>query len=178
MTDWQQKNSNKVELLFFSEDDILEAAIYALEAGKPPDIFFSERAEFTLIPQCAWQGKLVDVSDLIEPIKKLYSDTTLKSVYLYKNVESKSSNYAVPIMQQSIHIHYWLDLIRQAGFGEEIPEKWDDFWQFRQKAQKVLGQQGQHNTYGLGLPMSIDAKADVKTNLIITLKVARLRARL
>ncbi len=157
VSDWQQKTSNKVELLFFSEDDILEAAIDALEAGKPPDIFFSQRAEFTLIPQWAWEGKLADVSDIIKPVKKLYSDTALKSVYLYNNVESKYSNYAVPIMQHSIHIHYWLDLIRQTGLGEEIPEKWDDFWQFWQKAQKVLRQQGQDNIYGLGLPMSIDA---------------------
>ncbi|NET17571.1 MAG: hypothetical protein F6K08_34505 [Okeania sp. SIO1H6] len=102
---------------------IFEPAIDALEVGKPPDILFSERAEFTLIPQWAWQDKLVDVSDVIEPVKKLYNYTTLKSVYLYKNVKSKSSNYAVAIMQQSIHIHYWLNLIRQAGLGEEIPEK-------------------------------------------------------
>jgi len=155
ITEWQQKTGNKVELLFFSEDDILQAGIDALAAGKPPDIFFSTRAEYTLIPQWAWEGKLLDVSDVIKPVKNLYDNTALKSAYLYNNVESKSSNYAVPIMEESIHIHYWHDLIREAGLGEEIPQKWDEFWQFWQKAQKVLRQQSQDNLYALGLPMSI-----------------------
>ncbi len=156
IADWQEKTNNKVEISFFSTDDILEAGTNALAAGKPPDIFFAQIGEFTLIPQWAWEGKLVDVSDVIEPVKKSYSDTVLKSVYLYNNVESKSSNYAVPIMQQGLHIHYWNDLIREADLGEEIPKNWDEFWQYWQNAQKNLRQQGQSNIYGLGLPMSID----------------------
>jgi len=154
---WEEKTDNKVKLLFFSEDDILQAAIEGLEVGKTPDILFSERADFTLIAQWAGEGKLVDVSDVIEPVKKSYDNTVLNSSYLYNKVESKSSNYTVPIMQQSIHIHYWFDLIRDVGLGEEIPEKWDEFWLFWQKAQKVLRQQGQNNIYALGLPMSINS---------------------
>ncbi|NES06558.1 MAG: carbohydrate ABC transporter substrate-binding protein [Okeania sp. SIO2F4] len=157
IADWKEKTNNKVEISFFSTDDILEAGTNALGAGKPPDIFFSQIGEFTLIPQWAWEGKLVDASDVIEPVKNLYSDTILNYVYLYNNVESKYSNYAVPIMQQSLHIHYWHDLIREANLGEEIPKNWDEFWQFWQNAQKNLRQKGQTNIYGLGLPMSIDA---------------------
>ncbi|WP_293066996.1 ABC transporter substrate-binding protein, partial [Okeania sp. SIO2B3] len=155
ITKWQEKTKNKVELLFFSEDNILQATIDALAKGEPPDILFSERAEYTLTPQWAWEGKLVDVSDIIESVNNLYSDTALKSAYLYNNIESKSSYYAVPIMQQSIHIHYWHDLIREAGLGEEIPEKWDEFWQFWKNLQKVLPQQNNSEIYALGLPMSI-----------------------
>ncbi|MGD1803849.1 ABC transporter substrate-binding protein [Dapis sp. BLCC M126] len=156
VAEWEDKTDNKVELLFFSEDDILQATIDGLETGKPPDLLFSERAEFTLIPQWAWEGKLLDVSDVIAPVKNFYSHTILKSVYLYNNVNRKSSNYSVPIMQQGLHIHYWYDLIREANLGEEIPKNWDEFWQFWQNAQKNLRQQGQTNIYGLGLPMSID----------------------
>ena len=156
ITDWQKKTNNKVEISFFSTDDILEAGTNALTEGKPPDIFFSQIGEFTLIPKWAWEGKLVDVSDVIEPVKTFYDNTALKSVYLYNNVESKSSNYAVPIMQQGLHLHYWSDLIREANLGEEIPKNWDEFWQFWQNAQKNLRQQGKSNIYALGLPMSID----------------------
>ncbi|MDY7005205.1 MAG: ABC transporter substrate-binding protein [Cyanobacteriota bacterium] len=155
VTDWEEKTNNKVELVFFSGDDILQAGIDAFAGGKAPDIFFSDRAEYTLIPQWAWEGKLLDVSDLIKPVKNLYNNTAVKSVYLYNNIESKYSNYAVPITQQSVHIHYWHDLISEAGLGEKIPKKWDEFWQFWQKAQNVLRQKGQNNIYALGLPMSI-----------------------
>ncbi len=51
VAEWQEKTENKVELLFFSEDDILQGAIDGLATGQPPDILFSERAEYTLIPQ-------------------------------------------------------------------------------------------------------------------------------
>ena len=83
VAEWEQKTENKVELLFFSEDDILQAAIDALEVDKTPDILFSERAEFTLIPQWAREGKLVDVSDVIKPLKKTYDNTAFESTYLY-----------------------------------------------------------------------------------------------
>ncbi|GGA58310.1 ABC transporter substrate-binding protein [Okeania sp. KiyG1] len=155
IANWQEKTNNKVEISFFS-NDILAAGTNALAAGEPPDIFFSSIGEYTLIPQWAWEGKLVDVSDVIEPVKNLYTDTVLKSVYLYNNVESKYSNYAVPIMEQGLHIHYWYDLIREANLGAEIPKNWDEFWQYWQNAQKNLRQQGKTNIYGLGLPMSID----------------------
>ena len=157
IANWQEKTNKKVEISFFSTDEILAAGSDALAAGKPPDIFFSQIGEFTLIPQWAWEGKLVDVSDVIEPVKNLYTDSVLKSVYLYNNIESKSSNYSVPIMKQSLHLHYWYDLIREANLGEEIPKNWDEFWQFWQNAQKNLRQQGKNNIYGLGLPMSIDS---------------------
>ncbi|MEB3340859.1 ABC transporter substrate-binding protein [Okeania sp.] len=156
VTKWQEKTNHKVKLLFLSEDDTLQAAIDALAANKPPDILFSERAEFTLIPQWAREGKLLDVSDVIKPIKNLYNNTALKSAYLHNNNGSQSY-YAVPIMQQSIHIHYWHNLLIEAGLDGEIPKQWDEFWKFWQKAQDILRQQGKDNIYALGLPMSIYA---------------------
>ncbi|MDJ0553715.1 MAG: ABC transporter substrate-binding protein [Microcoleaceae cyanobacterium MO_207.B10] len=157
ISDWEEKTDNKVKVLFFSEDNILHEAIDALAKDKTPDIFFSERAEYTLIPKWAWEGKLVDVSDVIEPVKNLYSDSALKSVSFYNQTKSKRSYYGVPIMQQSLHIHYWQDLISEAGLDDEIPKDWDKFWQFWQNAQTVLRQKNENDIYGLGLPMSIDA---------------------
>ncbi|MEB3341181.1 ABC transporter substrate-binding protein [Okeania sp.] len=156
IANWKEKTNNEVEISFLTTDNLFEAGTNALAAGKPPDIFFSSIGEYTVIPQWAWEGKLVDFSDVIEPVKNLYNDTALKSVYLYNNVEGKYSNYGLPIMEQGLHIHYWYDLISEANLGEEIPKNWDEFWQYWQNAQKNLRQQGKSNIYGLGLPMSID----------------------
>nr|MDJ0703571.1 ABC transporter substrate-binding protein [Leptolyngbyaceae cyanobacterium MO_188.B28] len=158
ITEWEAETGIQVQLSFYSSDDILNQTAIALESGNPPDIVFSHRADFTLQPRWAWEGKLVDVSDVIEPVKNLYSPTALEAAYLYNKAENKRSYYGVPIHQQTIHIHYWRDLLSQAGVDEtDIPSNWDDFWAFWKQTQDKLHQTGETEIYGLGLPLSIKA---------------------
>jgi len=155
---WKQETGNQVKLSFFSEEDTLKEAIAALEIGNPPDILFSERADFTLIPQWAWEGKLADVSAVIEPIKNLYEPSAIASVYLKNKTTQKRSYYAIPLMQQSLHIHYWRELLKAAGIEDQnLPQNWSEFWQIWQQAQANLTTQGQSEIYGLGLPMSVES---------------------
>ena len=151
------KKRSEVKLFFYSEDDLLNEIITALEKGNPPDILFSERTDFTLGPRWAWEGKLADVSDVIESVKDSYSSSAIASVYLYNNVANKRAYYAVPLKQQTIHIHYWQELLRTAGVREKIPQEWDAFWEFWKQAQDSLREQGQQDIYGIGLPMSADS---------------------
>ena len=158
ITEWEAENDIEVELSLYSSDDILNQTAFALERGEPPDILFSHRADYTLAPRWAWEGKLADVSDVIEPVKDLYSPTALAAAYLYNQAENRRSYYGVPIEQQTIHIHYWRDLLAQAGLNEaEIPSDWDGFWTFWKQAQDKLRQNGEGEISGLGLPLSIQA---------------------
>ena len=158
VTEWETENDIQVELSLYSSDDILNQTAIALESGAPPDIVFAHRADYTLEPRWAWEGKLADVSDVIEPVKDLYSPTALEAAYLYNQAENKRSYYGVPIEQQTIHIHYWRDLLAQAGLDEaEIPNDWDGFWAFWKQAQDKLRQNEAVEIYGLGLPLSIQA---------------------
>ena len=158
ITEWEAQSDIQVELSLYSSDDILNQTAIALERGAPPDIVFSHRADYTLEPRWAWEGKLADVSDVIEPVKALYSQTALEAAYLYNKVENRRSYYGVPIEQQTIHIHYWRDLLSQAGLNEaEIPSDWDGFWAFWKQAQDKLRQNEEAEIYGLGLPLSIQA---------------------
>ncbi|NEQ67364.1 MAG: carbohydrate ABC transporter substrate-binding protein [Symploca sp. SIO2D2] len=155
----QQKGQGKVEikLFFYSEDDLLNEIINALGQGNPPDILFSERTDFTFGPRWAWEGKLAEVSDVIEPVKDSYNSSAIASAYLYNSATKKRGYYAVPLKQQTNHIHYWRSLLRDAGIREEIPQEWNAFWAFWKQAQDSLRQQGQQNIYGIGLPMSADS---------------------
>ena len=158
ITEWEAETGVQVKLSFYSSDDILNQTKIALESSEPPDIVFAHRADYTLEPRWAWEGKLADVSDVIEPVKDLYSPTALEAAYLYNKAANKRSYYGVPIEQQTIHIHYWRDLLTQAGFTEaEIPTDWDEFWSFWKQAQDKLRQNGEAEIYGLGLPLSIQA---------------------
>jgi multiple sugar transport system substrate-binding protein len=152
---WQKQTNKKINLTFITDANIIQQTEKAVSNKRLPDIFFAYLTDINWSPGWAWEGKLVDVSDVIEPIKKLYTDNALESVYFYNNVNKKRSYYAVPIEQQTIHISYWRDLLKEIGLSEkDIPHDWDGFWNFWKQAQDKLRQKGQKNIYAMGLPMS------------------------
>ncbi len=155
---WQRQTGKKVNFSLIPQDNILKNAENALKAGNPPDILFSTRTERTIGPRWAWDGQLADVSDVVESLKNSYSPSALQSVYLYNNEARKRSIYAVPINQRGIHVHYWRDLLAEAGMKEEdIPTEWDAFWEFWKQAQDNLRARGREDIYGFGIPMSKEA---------------------
>lgn len=153
--DWQQKSGEKAEIKFYKADDIAQKTQRAIQAGNPPDILFSSRAEYPLL---AWQGRLEDVSEVIKPAEQFYPSTVKRSAYLYNNITKKHGYYGVPLHQGTIHIFYWKDLLADIGKkASDIPRSWNEFWQFWQEAQSKLQQNKRQNVYSLGLPFSIEA---------------------
>ncbi|MCU0569279.1 MAG: ABC transporter substrate-binding protein [Oculatellaceae cyanobacterium Prado106] len=156
--DWEQQSQVPVKLSLFSSDDILNQTTIALDKGTPPDIVFAHRADYTITPRWAAEGKLADVSEVITPVKDQYTETALASAYLNNQKKKNLGYYAVPIEQQMLHVHYWRDLLNQAGFTDaDIPSDWSGFWQFWQQVQDRLRQQGNNEVYGLGIPVSSKA---------------------
>lgn len=152
--DWEAQTGNDVKLSFYTEDELPQKAQRALQGGQPPDILFSTRAEYELTPRLAWEGKLTDVSPVIEPVEDLYSQSVLDAVSLYNNAEQKRSYYAVPIYQATIYINYWRDLVEQSGRSiDEIPQDWESFWEFWKEVQEDL-RASQGEIYGLGFTTS------------------------
>ncbi|PZV15952.1 MAG: ABC transporter substrate-binding protein [Pseudanabaena sp.] len=158
VAEWEKKNNVKVEITFYNDGAINRDAENALNNGNPPDILFSNTAEFFLYPKLAWQNKLVDVSDVIEPVKNLFSPIALKAV-AYKNSQNPNpAYYAVPIAQLSAGMHYWRDLLVDVGLSDtNIPKDWDGFWTFWEKAQDRANNRGKKDIYGIALPMSTEA---------------------
>lgn len=155
---WEQQTGTKVKLSFYSTDDLFQKVERELRSGDLPDIIAMFKSEKSLTPRLAWEGKLADVSDVIEPIKPLYSEYVLKAVNFYNNADKKRSYYALPIHQATIHVYYWKDLLKQIGYTEkDIPQEWDKFWLFWQNAQNKLKTKQNMNIYGLGLPLSVEA---------------------
>lgn len=152
---WQGKTGKTINFSFVSQDDIVKDTQNALKAGNPPDIVYGSRVDDSMSSRWASEGKLADVSDVVEPLKDVYSDAAVQSVNLYNNQTQKRSIYAVPIKQQTVHLHYWRDLLSEAGFKpEDIPIQWDEFWAFWQQVQDNLRTQGREEIYSFGFPMS------------------------
>jgi len=157
VSNWEQKTNHQVKLSFYTNDELSQKTQRAIQAGDPPDILMNDGGDRT-IGALAWQGKLADVSRVIEPVEDLIDRTMLSSVYLYNNVAKKQSYYAIPIHVSIPHIFYWRDLLQQIDKKErDIPQDWDGFWQFWQQAQQPIQTQQQQDIYGIGLPLSVAA---------------------
>ena len=155
---WSQKTGNKVQVNFYTLDKRSEKPQRYLQNGIAPDIFMSFKAESTLNATLAWSGKLIDVRDIIEPVKELYDSNALQTAYYYNNVQKKWSYYAVPIHKAALHIYYWKDLLEKTGrTAADIPQDWDDFWQFWLDVGEDLNTNHQQNIFPIGLPMSAEA---------------------
>ncbi|MDZ8189534.1 MAG: ABC transporter substrate-binding protein [Nostoc sp. ChiSLP02] len=155
ISNWEHQSGKKIKLSFYANDELPQKTQRALQAGNPPDIVISSSAERELYPRLAWEGKLADVSDVIEPFKSLYSEGVLEAVRLYNNVDKKWSYYGVPINQLTIHIFYWRDLLQQVGRTQSnIPKEWDAFWEFWKQVQDELRAKQKQNIYSLGFAFS------------------------
>lgn len=152
---WQQETGHQVQLSFIDQDTILKETENALKQGNPPDLMYSHRTEETLAPQWAKAGLLADMSEVVDPLKSLYSPAAIESVSLHNSKTEQYATYAVPLNQETVHIHYSKTLLEEAGLSPaNIPTEWNDFWRFWQQAQDNLRSQGDTTTYALGLPMS------------------------
>lgn len=155
--EWENETGNRVELTFYSDADMLTETNNAIASVNPPDLLFSTGKVETLIPSLAWDNQLVDLSDIITPLRSIYDREALESV-AYKNSHTRQTGkYAAPLSQQTIHIHYWKPLVEQAGFSSDrIPQDWEGFWQFWKDIQDELRSQWQQNQkiYAFGFPMS------------------------
>ncbi len=159
---WEIKTGKKINLVFYTTDSLGEKIRRSLKAGNPPDIVMSFKAERSPNYRLAWDNKLVDVSDIINPIKNLYPKPILQTVNFYNNVEKKRSYYAVPIHQGTMHIYYWRDLLAEVNRSEQdIPKEWDAFWDFWKQVQDDLRDKNKSDNtskiYSLGFTLSPEA---------------------
>ncbi|MEA5596324.1 ABC transporter substrate-binding protein [Rivularia sp. UHCC 0363] len=161
---WENKTGKKINLLFYTTDSLGDKIRRSLKAGNPPDIVMSFKAERSPNFRLAWDNKLVDVSEIINPVENLYPKAVLQTVNLYNNAEKKRSYYAVPIHQGTMHIYYWRDLLAEVGRSEkDIPKEWDAFWDFWKQVQDDLRDKNKstgNNTskiYSLGFTLSPEA---------------------
>src|SRR5215475_8355013 len=131
-----------------------QKTISALTSGDVPDLIFHD-APATILPQNAWDDKLVDMSDVVEPYKSQLTATALGCSSFYNSATRQRSYYLAPVKQGCAPIHIWGDLVEKAGFKlSDAPKTWDAFWEFFKPVQKELRGQGMRKFYGIGLQIT------------------------
>ena len=152
----------EVELSLFSPEDAITKSVSAVEARTPPDIGFGLTYDFRVTGKWAFEGKLEDITGIIEPLKGQFLEGPLSTTFLMNGKTGRKAWYAAPVELQLMHINYWIDMLQDAGFKEsDIPEDWKGFWDFWcDKVQGALRKKGQR-VYGVGQPAGTQASDTV-----------------
>jgi multiple sugar transport system substrate-binding protein len=156
---FEEKTGVKIELSQYAIQDMIPKTVAALDSGTPPDIAYADSYDFQVGAKWAYENRLEDLTDVLEPMKDRFDDNTLSTTYLYNDTTKKRAYYSFPLKRQTMHIEYWIDMLQQAGFQEsDVPEDWAGFWNFWcSDAQKGYRGATGERAYGIGQPMGVDA---------------------
>ena len=108
---FEQKSGVKVELSQYAVQDMIPKTVSALDSGTPPDVAYADVYDFQVAGKWAFEGKLEDISDVINPLKDRFAPNTVETAFLYNDKAKKKAYYAFPLKQQTMHIEYWIDLL-------------------------------------------------------------------
>jgi len=153
VADYEKASGNRIELSITPFAPERQKIISALTSGVVPDMMGSDPNEILQI--YAWQDRWVDVSDVVETQKALFSETALLAAQGYNNVIKKRGTYGVPLRAGVAPCHVWRPLVEKAGFKlTDIPKTWDAYFDFFKKVQDNLRKQGERKVYGLGFQVT------------------------
>src|SRR5450432_532443 len=157
---FEAKHKNiKVELSQYPVQDMIPKTVSALDSGSPPDVAYADVYDFQVTAKWAFDGKLEDISGVIDPLRAKFEPTALSTTFLYNDQTKTRAYYAFPIKQQTMHIEYWKDMLADAGFKEsDIPTGWKEYWNFWcDKVQPAIRQKTGQRLYGIGQPLGVDS---------------------
>src|SRR6185312_8774202 len=154
VADYEKLSGNKIDYSIMPFTALNQKAVSALTSGDVPDLIFHQAPE-TILPQNAWNDRLVDVSDVVEAQRSQLSETALLCSSFYNNTTKQRSFYLAPVKQAAAPIHIWGDLVRKAGFSlADAPKTWDAYWDFFKPMQKILRAKGMRKIYSMGLQVT------------------------
>lgn len=167
MKKFEQQTGVQIELSQYSITDMITKAVSALDAGAPPDLVHSDIFDFQVYGKWAFEDRLEDLSDIVEPIKDRFIPTALNATYVMNGATHKKGYYGLPIKQHSLHMHYWVDMLEKAGFKEaDVPKTWNEFWGFWcDKVQPAYRKATSSRVYSVGMPMGVDSSDSFYTFL-------------
>jgi len=156
---YEEKSGVKVDLSQYAIQDMIPKTVAAIDSGTVPDVAYADTFDFQVTGRWAFDGRLEDISDIIEPMKGQFAPNTIETTYLLNDKTKKKAYYAYPIKQQTMHVQIWKDMLEQAGFKEsDIPKDWKSYWSFWcDKVQPAYRKASGSRAFGIGQPMGVDA---------------------
>ncbi|MBV8521028.1 MAG: carbohydrate ABC transporter substrate-binding protein [Acetobacteraceae bacterium] len=158
---YEKVSGNKIDYSLTPFGPLLQKIIASLNSGDVPDVIEYDAGSGNLIPQTAWDGKLVDLTDIVEPQKSQLHPTAYLAAQYYNSAAKKRSIYLAPLKIAAAPFHIWGSLVNKAGYTlADAPKTWDAFFDFFKPMQAKLRDQGMRRVYALGLQPTTVGPAD------------------
>jgi multiple sugar transport system substrate-binding protein len=136
-TDYEKQSGNKVDHSLTPYAALRQKEVSAITSGVVPDVM--EVADFALAPLQSWDNKLLELDDIVEPIKGEFVSTALPCCYFYNNASKKRAYYVAPMKIAAVPFHIWKSLVEKGGGRlSELPNTWDAFLDFFKPLQAKL----------------------------------------
>jgi multiple sugar transport system substrate-binding protein len=154
---FEQSTGKQVELVLGPQEEIVADLVAALEAERRTRDFVFTVAETQPYEQWAYEGRLVDLSDVVGHFSDLFDPDVLERATLLNGSTGRRGLYLLPMGIASHHVHVWKSLLERAGLTlADIPKEWDAFWSFwcdrvQPAVRKALGRD---DVWGIGLAMA------------------------
>jgi multiple sugar transport system substrate-binding protein len=153
VADYEKASGNTIDASIVPFAPMREKEVAAVTSGDVPDIINVGDYYFAVLS--AWNDQLVDLTDVIETQKSLFTPAALSTVNAYNNAAKKRSYYMIPHRVAVVPFHVWKSLVEKAGYKtRDIPKTWDAFLDFFTPMQTKLRAQGTRNIYAYSFQIS------------------------
>jgi len=160
--DYEKQSGNKIEYSLTPYAALRQKEVAAVQTGVVPDLM--EVADFALAPLQTWDDKLVDLTDVVDPVKDQFIKTALPCCNFYNSVTKKRGYYVAPMKIAAVPFHIWKSLVEKGGQKiSDLPKTWDAFMDFFKPVQDGLRKQGVRNVYALGYQVTANGVDPINT---------------
>ena len=164
VANYEKVSGNKIEYSIMPFMALNQKTISALTSGDVPDLIFHD-APATILPQNAWNDKLMPVDDVVALQKDKLNPSALECSSFYNGTTKARNFYLCPVKMGTTPFHIWGDLVEKAGYKlSDAPKTWDAYWDFFKQMQAPLRAKGMRKIYSLGLQVTTVGPND-STNL-------------
>ena len=150
---YEKASGNTIDQSIIPFAPMRQKIISAITSGVVPDLIYATPPE--VVPEQAWSGRLVDVTDVVETQKAAYAPSALQSAYFYNSIEKRRTYYGVPFEGAVVPFHIWKDLVEKGGGKmSDIPNTWDAFIDYFIPIEKKLRDGGMRHLYSSAFVVS------------------------
>jgi multiple sugar transport system substrate-binding protein len=161
VAEYEKQSGNRIDYSLIPTGPLMQKIVSSLTSGDVPDVMSHDTADATVIPQNAWKNNLVDLSDIVEPLKSQLHPTAYLASHFYNSATKQRGLYQAPFKTAVLPVHVWSSLVEKAGLKvADAPKTWDAFWDYFKPVQAKLRSQGMRGVYSLGLQPTTNGPAD------------------
>ena len=149
---YENVSGNKIDYSLIPFGPLMQKMVAAVTSGDVPDVMSHGGSSQNFVPQNAWDDRLVDLTDIVEPQKSQLHPTAYHAAQYYNSVPKKRGFYLAPRLINAAPVHIWGSLVEKAGYKlSDAPKTWDAFFDFFKPMQKKLRDQGMRGVHAIGL---------------------------